>query len=289
MPNLTDLATIRALCEKHHFELKKGFGQNFIINPGVCPHIVEAAGIDETFGVLEIGPGIGVLTKELAARVKKVVAVEVDERLPALLDETLADTDNVKVVLGDVLKTDLHALIAKEFAGLRVAVCANLPYYITSPIVMKLLQDRLPIENITVMVQKEAAQRLTAAPGSRESGAVSYAVAYYAQPKLLFSVQPGSFYPAPKVTSAVIRLDILPQPPVSVPDEAAYFALIRAAFCQRRKTAANAIAAGLHLPKERIAQAIAAAGCEASVRPEKLTLEDFARIHAALADGPAQN
>ncbi len=283
MPNLTDLATIRALCEAHHFELKKGFGQNFIINPGVCPHIVEAAGIDETFGVLEIGPGIGVLTKELAARAKKVVAVEVDTRLPALLAETLADADNVKIVLGDVLKTDLHALIAQEFAGLRVAVCANLPYYITSPIVMKLLEERLPIENITVMVQKEAAQRLTAAPGSRESGAVSYAVAYYAQPQLLFSVQPGSFYPAPKVTSAVIRLDIHAAPPVQVADEAAYFRLIRAAFCQRRKTAANAIAAGLSLPKAQVTAAICAAGCEASVRPEKLTLADFARIGQALA------
>ena len=284
MPNLTDLVAIRALCEKYHFELKKGFGQNFIINPGVCPHIVEAAGIDGSFGVLEIGPGIGVLTKELAARAAKVVAVEVDERLPPLLHETLAEAENVKVVLGDVLKTDLRALIAEEFPGLRVAVCANLPYYITSPILMKLLEERLPIENITVMVQKEAAQRLTAAPGSRDSGAISYAVAYYAQPALLFTVQPGSFYPAPKVTSAVIRLDVRPAPAVAVADEAGYFRLVRAAFCQRRKTAANAISAGLHLPKEQVLAAITAAGLDPRIRPEALALADFAKLQEQLAE-----
>ncbi|MCI2046299.1 MAG: 16S rRNA (adenine(1518)-N(6)/adenine(1519)-N(6))-dimethyltransferase RsmA [Faecalibacterium sp.] len=284
MPNLTDLATIRALCEKYHFELKKGFGQNFIINPGVCPHIVEAAGIDSSFGVLEIGPGIGVLTKELAARAAKVVAVEVDERLPPLLQETLAGVDNVKIVLGDVLKTDLRALIAEEFPGLRVAVCANLPYYITSPILMKLLEERLPIENITVMVQKEAAQRLTAAPGSRDSGAISYAVACYAQPALLFTVQPGSFYPAPKVTSAVIRLDVRAEPAVPVAEEEGYFRLVRAAFCQRRKTAANAISAGLHLPKERVLAAITAAGLDPRIRPEALTLADFAKLQNVLEE-----
>ena len=206
--NLTDLSTIRALCERHGFSLSKQFGQNFIVNPGVCPKIVEASGIDESFGVIEIGPGVGVLTKELAKRAKKVVAVEVDERLPAILTETLAEFPNVRVVLGDVLKTDLAALIRDEFPGLRVAVCANLPYYITSPIVMKLLEDKLPIEHITVMVQHEAAQRLCAEPGTREAGAVTYAVHYYAQPKLLFTVSPGSFYPAPKVTSAVIRLTL---------------------------------------------------------------------------------
>lgn len=282
MPNLTDLSTIRALCEKYDFALSKGFGQNFIINPSVCPRIAEAAGIDDAFGVLEIGPGIGVLTKELAARAKKVVAVEVDARLPRMLEETLAGCGNVKIVLGDVLKTDLHALIAQEFAGLRVAVCANLPYYITSPILMKLLQEKLPVENITVLVQKEAAQRLVAAPGSRDAGAVSYAVAYYARPQMLFSVQPGSFYPAPKVTSAVIRLDVRRAPAVAVPDEDAYFRLVRAAFGQRRKTAVNAVSSGLQLPKEQVAAAVRAAGLDERVRPEQLTLEDFAAVGAAL-------
>ena len=189
--NLTDISTIKTLCAAHGFSLSKEFGQNFIVNPGICPKIAEAAGIDEHFGVLEVGPGMGVLTKELARRAKKVVAVEVDKRLPPLLAETLAEYENVTVVEGDVLKVDLAALIRDEFPGLRVAVCANLPYYITSPIVMKLLEERLPIEHITVMVQKEAADRLSAAPGTRAAGAVTYAVHYYAAPRTLFTVQPG--------------------------------------------------------------------------------------------------
>jgi 16S rRNA (adenine1518-N6/adenine1519-N6)-dimethyltransferase len=283
MPELTDLNTIRALCEKYDFALSKGFGQNFIINPGVCPKIVEASGIDKRYGVIEVGPGIGVLTKELAKRAAKVVAIEVDTRLPPVLAETLAEFDNVKVVLQDVLTVDLHKLIAEEFPGMPVAVCANLPYYITSPIVMKLLGEKLPIESLTVMVQKEAAERLAAAPGSRESGAISCAVSYYAQPRLLFSVQPGSFYPAPKVTSAVVKMEVRPTPAVAVEDEEGYFRLVRAAFGQRRKTAVNAIASGLNLPKEQVSTALESAGFDVRIRPEKLTLEDFAAIQKALA------
>ena len=180
MPELTDLSVIRTLCEKYDFALSKGFGQNFIINPGLPPKIVDASGVDKSWGVLEIGPGIGVLTKELAQRAAKVVSIEVDERLPPLLAETMAGVDNFKLVLQDVLKVDLRALIEEEFPGMPVAVCANLPYYITSPIVMKLLGDRLPIQNLTVMVQKEAADRLAAAPGTRASSAISCAVSYYA-------------------------------------------------------------------------------------------------------------
>ena len=282
---LTDLATIRALCEKYDFALSKGFGQNFIINPGVPTKIVDAAGIDRSYGVIEIGPGIGVLTKEMAKRAGKVVAIEVDKRLPPVLAETLAGFDNVKVILQDVLKTDLRALVEQEFPGMPVAVCANLPYYITSPIIMKLLEDKLPVDNITVMVQKEAAERLAAIPGTRESGAVSCAVRYFANPRMMFTVQAGSFYPAPKVTSAVVRMDIRPTPAVQVPDEGAYFALVRAAFGQRRKTAANSIAAGLKLPRPQVAAALEAAGLDPRVRPEQLTLEDFAALDAALRQG----
>ena len=282
---LTDLATIRALCEKYDFALSKGFGQNFIINPGVPTKIVDAAGIDRSYGVIEIGPGIGVLTKEMAKRAGKVVAVEVDKRLPPVLAETLAGFDNVKVILQDVLKTDLRALVEQEFPGMPVAVCANLPYYITSPIIMKLLEDKLPVDNITVMVQKEAAERLAALPGTRESGAVSCAVRYFANPRMMFTVQAGSFYPAPKVTSAVVRMEIRPTPAVQVPDEKAYFALVRAAFGQRRKTAANSIAAGLKLPRPQVAAALEAAGLDPRVRPEQLTLEDFAALDAALRQG----
>ena len=208
MPELTDLSVIRALCEKYDFALSKGFGQNFIINPGLPPKIVDASGVDKRYGVIEIGPGIGVLTEQLCKRADKVVSIEVDKRLPPILAETMAEYENFKLVLEDVLKVDLRTLLAEEFGDKPVAVCANLPYYITSPILMRLLEEKLPIRNITVMVQKEAAQRLCAAPGTREAGAISYAVAYYAKPKLLFTVQPGSFYPAPKVTSAVIQLDL---------------------------------------------------------------------------------
>ena len=212
-----------------------------------------------------------------------MVSIEVDERLPPLLAETMAGVDNFKLVLQDVLKVDLRALIEEEFPGMPVAVCANLPYYITSPIVMKLLGDRLPIQNLTVIVQKEAADRLAAAPGTRASSAISCAVSYYATSKLMFTAAPGSFYPAPKVTSAVVRMDIRPAPAVQVEDENGYFALIRAAFGQRRKTAANAIASGLGLPKEKVIAAIEAAGFDARIRPEALTLENFAAIQRAMA------
>ena len=283
---LTDIAYVRDLCARHGFTLSKGFGQNFIVNPGVCPKIVEAAGIGPEWGVLEVGPGIGVLTRELARRAARVVAVEVDNRLPPLLAETLAGYDTVEIVMQDILKVDIAALIREKFAGMPVAVCANLPYYITSPILMRLLEEKLPIRQITVMVQKEAAERICAAPGTRQAGAISYAVAYYAKPQVLFSVQPGSFYPPPKVTSAVIRLEVHPEPPVPVPDEAAYFRLVRAAFGQRRKTAANAISAGLGLPKAQVTAAMEQAGLPATARPEQLTLEQFAALSRALAQQP---
>lgn len=281
---LTDLSVIRDLCARYDFSLSKGFGQNFIINPGVCPRIAEASGIGPGWGALEIGPGIGVLTEQLAERADKVVSVEVDTRLQPLLAETMAGHPNFKLVLGDVLKVDLAALLKAEFPGMPVAVCANLPYYITSPILMRLLEERLPIRSITVMVQKEAAQRLCAAPGTRQAGAISYAVTYYAAPELLFTVQPGSFYPAPKVTSAVIRLTLHDTPPVQPAngDERGLFRLIRAAFSQRRKTAANAVAAGLGLPKPRVTAALQAAGLDARLRPEQLTLADYCALQAAL-------
>ena len=253
MPTLTDLSTIRDLCARYDFALSKGFGQNFIINPGICPRIAEASGIGPGWGALEVGPGIGVLTEQLCKRADNVVSIEVDKRLPPLLEETMADYDNFKLILNDVLKVDLKALLAEEFGGKPVAVCANLPYYITSPILMRLLEEKLPIRNITVMVQKEAAQRLCAAP---------------------------------KVTSAVIRLDVREKPAVAVPngDEAAFFALIRAAFSQRRKTAANAIANGLHLPKAQVISALQAAGLDERSRPEQLTLENYCALQTALAN-----
>ena len=278
MPNLTDPKVIRALCERHGFTLSKGFGQNFIVNPGICPKIIEAAGIDQSTGVLEVGPGVGVLTKEAALRAAKVAAIEVDSRLYPVLDETLAEFDNVQIIPGDVLKLDLAELIREQFDGLKVAVVANLPYYITSPILMKLLEEELPIESITAMVQKEAADRICAKPGSREAGAISLAVRYWAEPKILFTVSPGSFTPPPKVTSAVIQLVVRKAPPVTPQSPARMFAVIKAAFGQRRKTAVNAISAGLSLPKAHVGQAVATLQKGPLVRPEQLTLEDFARL-----------
>ena len=282
--NLTDLGYVRRLCEKHGFVLSKQFGQNFIVNPGICPKMAEAAGLEEGWGALEVGPGIGVLTKELALRADKVVTVEIDRRLPPLLEESLAGLDNIRLVMGDVLELDLHALIAEEFAGKKVAVCANLPYYITSPILMKLLEDRLPVESITVMVQKEAAERICAAPGTREAGAISLAVRYYATPQVLFSVSPGSFTPPPKVTSAVIKLTLHSTPPVQPRDEKRMFRIIRAAFSQRRKTAVNGIRSGMSLPKDKVQEAFAAAGLPPMARPEQMTLEDFCALEHAFAD-----
>ena len=205
MYNLTDIGTIKDILGRHGFHFSKALGQNFIVNPSVCPRMAEESGIDENCGVIEIGAGIGVLTAELAKRAKKVVCVELDTRLLPILAETLADFDNIEIINQDVLKTDLAALIKEKFEGMPVYVCANLPYYITSPVIMTLLESRLPIEAITVMVQKEAAQRLCAAVGSRLSGAVTVAVDYYAKAEKLFDVSAGSFMPAPKVDSCVIR------------------------------------------------------------------------------------
>ena len=229
-------------------------------------------------GVLEIGPGIGVLTVQLAARAQKVCAVELDRRLLPVLAETLQPFQNVHVVQGDVLKLDLPALLQQEFAGMHIAVCANLPYYITSPVIMKLLEEKLPIEFLTVMVQKEAAERLCAAPGTRACGAVSAAVWYYAEPKLLFPVGRGSFLPSPKVDSAVIQLRVRKAPPVQLRDETFFFRVVRAAFGQRRKAAANAVSAGLSLPKATVQAALKQIDAPASVRAERLTLEQLAAL-----------
>ena len=279
---LSDPGRIKEVLSRHGFHFSKALGQNFLINPTVCPRMAQACGAGDCKGVIEVGPGIGVLTWELSQVAEKVCAIELDSRLFPVLEETLAGRDNVKIIPGDVMKLDLAQLIQEEFGGGPVCVCANLPYYITSPIVMKLLGDRLPVESLTVMVQKEAADRLAAAPGTRASSAISCAVSYYAQSKMMFTAAPGSFYPAPKVTSAVVRMDIRPTPAVEVADEEGYFALIRAAFGQRRKTAANAIASGLGLPKDKVIAAIEAAGFDARIRPEALTLEDFAAVQREL-------
>ncbi|MBQ5840685.1 MAG: 16S rRNA (adenine(1518)-N(6)/adenine(1519)-N(6))-dimethyltransferase RsmA [Clostridia bacterium] len=281
MPRLTDVAYIRDLLERHGFHFSKKLGQNFLINPSVCPRMAEACGATPDSGVLEIGPGIGVLTRELAQRAGHVVAIELDDRLPPVLAETLAGQDHVKIVQGDCMKLDLHRLLREEFGDCPVSVCANLPYYITSPIIMGLLESRLPITSITVMVQKEAAQRLCATPGTREAGAVTLAVAYYAEAETLFQVSRGSFMPAPNVDSSVIRLTIRQQPPCQVRDEKTLFRLIRAGFGQRRKTLLNSLTAA-GFTKEALADGLATAGLSPTARAEELTLPQFAALADAL-------
>ena len=229
MENLSNISVIRDVLSRHGFSFSKGLGQNFLINPTVCPRMAEMGNAKPGWGIIEIGAGVGVLTAELARRADKVVCIEIDSRLLPVLDETLAEFDNIKIVNEDVLKVDLHRLIEQEFAGMPVAVCANLPYYITSPIIMNLLEAHLPIASLTVMVQKEAAARLCAEPGSREVGAVSIAVRYYSDPKILFQVSRGSFLPAPDVDSTVIRLDVRDHPPVEVGSEEQFFKVVRAA------------------------------------------------------------
>ncbi|MCH4239009.1 MAG: 16S rRNA (adenine(1518)-N(6)/adenine(1519)-N(6))-dimethyltransferase RsmA [Oscillospiraceae bacterium] len=280
--DLSNVNTIRQVLARHGFTFSKKLGQNFLINPTVCPRMAEACGVASGVGVLEVGPGIGILTAQLASRAEKVCAVELDGRLLPVLGETLNPYQNVHVILGDILKLDLHALLEQEFAGLRVVVCANLPYYITSPVIMKILEEKLPVESITVMVQKEAADRLCAKPGTRACGAVSAAVWYYAQPELLFPVGRGSFLPSPKVDSAVIQLRVHSTPPVQVPDEAFFFRTVRAAFGQRRKAAANSVSAGLALPKSVVQAALKQIGAPDTVRAEQLTLEQLAALSSAL-------
>lgn len=277
MNKLSDIGTIKNILSRHGFTFSKSLGQNFLINPTVCPRMAEYSGAGQGTGVIEIGPGIGVLTNELCLLADKVVAVELDKRLLPVLDETLAEHGNVKIVNADVLKLDLHKLIAEEFGGMDVVVCANLPYYITSPVIMKLLEDKLPVRAITVMVQKEAAQRICAQVGSRMSGAVTVSVNYYAEPEMLFGVSAGSFMPAPKVDSAVIRLNIREKPLVDV-DEKKFFRAVKAAFSQRRKVISNSLSSGLGMSKEEVFDLLERAGVSPSLRAEKLTLKDFAAI-----------
>lgn len=278
MDSLTNPSVIRALMNRHGVRFSKKMGQNFLINPSVCPRIAEQGGAGPDTGALEIGPGVGVLTAELARRCRKVVSVELDDRLIPLLGETLGGYGNVKVVHGDILKLDLRELIEREFGDMDVVVCANLPYYITSPAVMRLLEQRLPLRSVTVMVQKEAAQRICASIPSRQAGAITAAIHYYAEPRILFEVSPGSFLPPPGVQSAVIRLNLRDHPPVSVPDEGLFFRVVRGAFAQRRKTVLNGLSSAFALDKQQMAWTLEAAGVPSGARAEQLSLEEFASI-----------
>lgn len=281
MPDLSDYRTLRSVLEKNGFNLKKSLGQNFLIDPTVCPQMADEACADAE-GIIEIGPGAGVLTAELAKRAKKVVAVEIDKKLMPVLADTLSEYKNAEVIFGDIMKIDLSALIKEKFSGMKVSVCANLPYYITSPIIMMLLESRLGIESITVMVQKEAADRLCAEMGTRECGAVTAAVRYYCSPRLLFNVPRTSFMPPPKVDSAVIKLDIADNPQVAEIDSESFFKVIRAAFSMRRKTLANCLSSGLGMDKEAVYELLDRCGIDRTARGEQLTMEQFISLSKAI-------
>ena len=275
---LANINTLKKILSSEGFNLKKALGQNFLIDPSVCPAMAENA-CDKETGVLEIGPGAGVLTRSLCDKAKKVVAIELDTKLKPVLAKTLADKDNVEVIFGDAMKLDLKKIIEEKFSHChRVAVCANLPYYITSPIIMYLLESRLPIDNITVMVQKEAAERLCAKVGSREAGAVTVAVDYYSKGEILFLVDRESFLPPPNVDSAVITLKIRKEPPVEVKDEENFFKFVKACFAQRRKTLINTVSSSLGISKEVLREALIKAELKETVRAEELPLEKLAEI-----------
>ena len=271
--------TIEVL-QKYHFNFQKKFGQNFLINTSILEEIIDAAEITREDFVLEIGPGIGTMTQYLAEAAREVTAVEIDDALIPILKDTLKEWDNVTVLHGDILKTDIRKIADEKNQGRPIKVVANLPYYITTPIIMGLFESHVPVDSITVMVQKEVADRMQTGPGSKDYGALSLAVQYYAEPKIVANVPPNCFMPRPKVGSAVIRLTRHQNPPVTTLDEKLMFRLIRASFNQRRKTLSNSLKNSQELPysKEEVEAAITECGLPLNIRGEALTLEQFARL-----------
>ena len=278
MVNVCDIQVMKPLLAEHGFHFSKAKGQNFLIAPWVPQSIAEDAGVDETAGVLEIGPGMGPLTQQLCLRAKKVCAVELDERLEPILDITVGEFDNLEIIWNDILKLDIPALVAGEFEGLRPMACANLPYYITSPILSALLEADC-FDSVTVMVQKEVAERIAAKPGSADYSTFTVFCQYYAEPKPLFDVPAHCFMPQPKVTSAVIQLQVRKERNWGVLDEAVFFRTVKASFAMRRKKLSNGLASGFpELGKTGAAEVIEAAGFDANVRGETLSIPEFVRI-----------
>lgn len=279
-PTLGNPQNTIAVLQKYNFVFQKKFGQNFLIDTHVLDRIIQAAQIEADDCVLEIGPGIGTMTQYLACAARRVIAVEIDRALIPILEDTLDGYENVRIINEDVLKVDIAKLAEEENKGRPIKVVANLPYYITTPIIMGLFENHVPIKSVTVMVQKEVADRMQTGPGSKDYGALSLAVQYYSRPYIVANVPPNCFMPRPKVGSAVIRLDRHERPPVQVRDEKLMFRIIHASFNQRRKTLANGLknSAELDLTKEEIEEAILALGKGASIRGEALTLSEFARL-----------
>ena len=273
---LTDIRTIKEIERKFNFGFSKGLGQNFLLDSAVLDKIAESAQI--TDGVLEIGPGFGVLTKRLSKSAQKVVSVEIDSRLIPVLDFTLADCDNVKIIEGDILKMDVKDLIAREFGEKEISIAANLPYYITTPIITSLIEAKLPVKNIVVMVQKEVAERIAAKPASKDYGAITVLCNYYTNPRIVCTVPANSFYPAPKVDSAVLCMEVLDKPSVLVNDEKLFFKVVKSAFLHRRKTLVNCLASDFGIEKSALSSMLQSLGIDALVRGERLGLSEFAKI-----------
>ena len=281
---LTDINDIKSLLVSHGFRFSKSMGQNFLTAAWVPEDIAEAAQLDENTGVLEVGPGIGCLTEQLALRAGKVVAVELDNALRPVLKQTLAEKDNVEIIFGDVLKQDIKGLVSEKMQGLRPVVCANLPYNVTSPLITAFLEAEC-FDSVTVMIQREVAKRICAKPATADYGAFTVLVNWYAEPEMLFDVPPSCFIPQPKVTSSVIRLKTRSAPPVEVKDKALFFRVVRAAFGMRRKTLTNALSANFNeLNKADIENLLTACGFDPKIRGEVLSIGDFAAISDAIFD-----
>lgn len=285
--DLCDRREIQALLERHGFRFSKAMGQNFLIEGWVPRDIADACGANERTGVLEIGPGIGPLTSQLAQRAGKVVSVELDQRLYPVLRETMAGADNFTLIEGDAMKLDFPQVAAEYFPGLRPILCANLPYNITTPLLTKCVESRC-FDSLTVLIQKEVAQRICAVAGTAEYGAFTVLMQYYTAPELLFTVPPTCFLPAPKVTSAVIRCPVRKAPPVDVVSESALWRTVKAGFALRRKTLVNSLQTGYRLPKEQLAEIVTSCGLSPTVRGERLTLADYAQLTNALHDAAVE-
>lgn len=278
MDKLTSFNRLKDVIKRHGFNFSKSLGQNFLIDQNIVQNIIRGAELTSEDNVLEIGPGIGTMTESLAEVAKKVVAVEIDSALLPVLKETLADFANTEVVHGDILKIDVPSLLKERFEGKSPKLIANLPYYITTPIIMLFLEERLPVSDLVVMIQKEVAERIYAKPGTKAYGALSIAVQYYADPTILMTVPKTVFYPAPNVDSSVLRLKVLDAPRYPVKDEKLFFRVVRAAFSQRRKTLLNTLSSGLSMDKATVQAILSSCGIESIRRGETLSLEEFATL-----------
>jgi len=280
MRNLASPKVIKEILEESGFKFSKSLGQNFLIDENVLDKMIAGSGIDENTNVIEIGPGFGTLTQRLCMNAKKVIAIEIDKTAVPILQNNLAEFENLKIINDDVLKCDLPKIINDEFGGGKVKIVANLPYYITTPIIMHILEAKIDAESLCIMIQKEVAERINAKPATKDYGALTVAVNYYARPRMICTVPPSSFIPAPKVSSAVISLDIRTESPVDVKNEKGYFKIVKAAFGQRRKTLLNALSNSPAIPmtKDGVMQVLNEIGIDEKRRGETLTLQEFANI-----------